>query len=83
MRENRRPRGKASRGGRRENNKGSLILCFLLMRKLLMVGFFCEGIVLPCLSNAFSVFFFLSAFLLLHLRKVTGNIHQFHFAYED
>ena len=83
VRENHRPRGKTTCGRKRGNNKGSLIWCFLLMRKLLMVDFFvCEY----CCSVSFQRVhrFFWSAFLLLHLRKVTGNIHHLlDFADED
>ena len=58
-------------------------MVFLADGKTIDGSLFGVGIVVRCLSNASTVFF-LSAFLLLHLRKVTGNIHHlFDFADED
>ena len=58
-----------------ERKKGSLIGCFLVLRKLLMVGFFFLVCVFFHVSfNAFSVFFLICFLFLLLLRTVIGNI---------
>ena len=78
VRKNHRPRGKAT-GGRKAPLFG--VSCW--WENYWWFAFLCVGIVVPCLSNGCTDFFW-SAFLLLHLRKVTGNIHHLlDFADED